>query len=481
MHVLKRLSVSAVLLILGACSVGPEYSRTQTRATLGAEYVGVGQLGMREQADLRWWLDYRDPVLAAWVERLQQQNLDLKSLAERLLQARERVAVQRAGWWPALGVNAGGRRSFAPDLLNPDERTYTSTIEASGVISWQADLFGRIESAVASARYSALAAEADYRALEHSLIAELVNRRAVVVLLLQEIGIQKQIVDSRQGTLETVARRYRLGVPNATAVGVFTARENASSARAQLLLLQQQLEETLLIVDVLLDLQPGTLYRDQTSLADTLFPPMPPTQIPDVARPAQLLDMRPDIKAAEFRVVAANADIGVAVADLFPDLNFSLTRGFAGDQAGGLLRNNNAVGALAGQLTTRLFEGGRLRAQIRQSEARARELAFEYARVVLSAVAEVETALVQEQYLRQRVNELRISVDAARQAGELAEARYQRGISPLLELLETQRRRQVAERALLGAQREAWAARINLQLALGPRWPAPALSLNNSR
>lgn len=465
----RKLSIIISLAtFLASCTVGPEYSRPETHGSESARYLSFGS-STGQYSDQNnytsWWQTYEDQTLDDWVEQLAADNLDLKAAAERLVQARELVSIQRGAWWPSLGLSGDGTRSFAPGLIDSQERSYRSNVNVNGLISWQVDLFGRTRRAVESAEFTALARASDQQGLQQTLVAELVRLRAILALLIEEIDIQKGIVSSREQTLNTVSRRYQLGVKNVSAVGVHTARENSTTALAQLDLLEQQFKETLLSVEVLLNQRPGSLR-----LVDSSFPLLPPGKVPDIGAPAMLLDRRPDIVGNEFRLMAANAGIGVAIADLFPDLTISASGGFGGDQFGGLLTNNNAVGAVAGQVTSRLFEGGRLRAQVRLRESQARELSWQYARIVLTAMAEVERALVQEQYLRRRVDNLQASAVAARHAEALSQKRYQRGITTLLEVLETQRRRQNAERNLLAAQRASWTARINLHLALGGDW-----------
>ncbi len=470
---LGKINIAIVLLVLlVGCTVGPEYSRPDNYGSLFPEYSSL--VGSANKASgvsapnpqpLKWWRSYDDPLLNSWIEKLATDNLNLKAAAERLVQARERVHIQRGAWWPALGVSGDGSRSFTPDLLEGTKRSYRSSVGVSGAISWQVDLFGRTRRAVESAEYSALASANDRRALQLSLIAELVTQRAVLALLSREIDVQVGIVKSRQQTLNTVSRRYELGVKKTTAVSVHVARENSTTASAQLALLRQQYREALLSVEVLLNQRPGSMAAVEES-----FPLLPKERMPDISKPAMLLDRRPDIIGSEFRLMAANADIGIAVADLFPDLTLSASGGFSSDQWGGLFDNNNGLGLVAGQVSSRLFEGGRLRAQIRLRESRVKELSWQYAQTVLTAIAEVERAVVQEQHLRIRVDNLQASAVSARQAEALSQERYQRGITTLLEVLETQRRRQNAERALLAAQRASWAARINLHLALGGDW-----------
>ena len=455
-----------------SCTLGPDYQRPDTVAkdsarTASATYRGVAnqRSSTAPSTQLDWWRSYNDPLLDQWVGHLLAENLDLRSAAERIVQARERAVMVGGERWPAIGLGVDGGRRFAPDFIQPSERSYQSNLNVGLGISWQVDLFGKVRRSVEAAEYQSLANVADYQALQHSLVAELVRLRAFVAVSQHELAVQSDIVDSRQRTLDTVQRRYQLGVKNTTALGVYTAEENVASARAQRVVLNRQLRESLLVLDTLLNQRPGTLAR-----VATVFPLLPLAGAVTVGIPAALLDQRPDIRGNEFRLMAANAQIGVAMADLLPDLTLSLNGGFASDQWGGLFDNNNALGSLTGQITTRLFEGRRLRAQIRLRESELREQAAQYAKLVLNALAEVETALLQEHYLAEQVALLQRGTNAARKAETLAEQRYQQGISSLLVLLEAQRRRQNSERSLLAAQRASWRARVDLHLALGGDW-----------
>ncbi len=432
-----------------------------------ANYRGVaaGRSQTASATALDWWRSYNDPLLDQWVGHLLAENLDLRAAAERIVQARERAVSVGGERWPAFGLGVNGGRSFTPGFPQSSERSYRTDINIGLGVSWQADLFGKVRRSVEAAQYQSLANEADYQALQHSLVAELVRLRASVAVSQRELAVQTDIVDSRQRTLDTVQRRYQLGVKNTTALGVYTAEENVASAQAQRVVLHRQLTENLLVLDTLLNQRPGTLAR-----VETAFPLLPLSDAVAIDIPAALLDQRPDIRGNELRLMAANAQVGVAMADLLPDLSLSLNHSFASDQWGGLFDNNNALASLTGQITTRLFEGGRLRAQIRLRESELREQAAQYAKLVLNALAEVETALVQEHYLVEQVALLQRGTRAARKAETLAEQRYQQGISSLLVLLEAQRRRQNSERSLLAAQRASWRARVDLHLALGGDW-----------
>ncbi|MEH6638168.1 MAG: efflux transporter outer membrane subunit [Porticoccaceae bacterium] len=479
--IFRFISYTLSILLLSACTVGPDYQRPTTLADAKVgdnnsyHHADTPRTGDRSETYIAtaWWQSIDDALLKAWVDQLLAQNLNLQATAERVIQAQQQVRITGGDLWPNAVFNGGGTRSFSPAPLASDSRKYNSSTDAGLSLSWQIDLFGKVRQAVASANYSALASVEDYRALQHSLIAELVKRRAEIALLQQELDIQDEIVSSRTQTLNTLSRRYQLGVRGVSVVDIYTAEENVASASANRSALEQQLHNTFLTVDALLNQLPGSASKTMTTLSWRSFPILSSIAAPAPGFPAALLDQRPDIRSDELLARAANANIGVAVANLLPDLTLSASRGFVNDQFGGLLDNNNALGSITGLITSRLFEGGRLRAGIKLRESETRERALRYAETVLNALVEVENALVNERYLREQVNHLERSVSFSRRAETQAQQRYQRGITPLLQLLDAQRRRQSVEQNLLAARRAAWRARVDLHLALGGDWLDP--------
>lgn len=464
-------------LLLTGCTLGPVYERPTTLANSASRYHHAPGNAEKEAPPYpakAWSRTLSDLLLDTWIDQLLAQNLDLRATAERVIQAREQVRITGGDLWPNARFNGGGSRGFSPSPLQNNSRLYNTEANAGLSLSWQVDLFGKVRQAVASANYSALASGENYRALQHSLIAELVKRRADIALLQQELKVQEDIVSSRTRTLDTLSRRYQLGVRGVSVVDVYSAEENVASARAQRSTLEQKLHNTLLSIDALLNQTPGsaseTLSTFKRRAPSRSFPALSSTIAPIPGLPAALLDQRPDIRGSELLSMASNANISVAIANLLPDLTLSANRGFVNDQFGGLLDNSNAVGSIVGLINSRLFEGGRLKAGVRLRESQARESALRYAETVLNALVEVESALVNERLLWDQVNHLERSVSFSRRAEIHAQERYQRGITSLLQLLDVQRRRQSAEQNLLATRRAAWRARVDLHLALGGDW-----------
>ena len=379
-----------------------------------------------------------------------------------------RVATGRR--WPEVGTNISGERSFTGastgSSFSPGaDRLYTTTYSVGANVSWQTDLFGRLRSAQRASIADWQASQTDRDAITHTVIANVIRQRVQLAIAMQRLYVAQDILRSREHTLEIVNRRYSRGVNQTSAVDVRLARENVFSAEANIAALEQNVSLAQHALDILLGKKPGALFVAQNNLNE-----LPTLNDAIAGVPAQLLDRRPDLRAAEFRVIASNERIGVALADLYPDLTITTGGGWRGDDISDLFSSQSLFGRLLGELTQTLFAGGRLRAEVDAAKARLQAQANTYANEVLTAMREVEDALVQNHKLNQRLAKVNQQVTEARLAEKLSRDRYSRGVEQLLTVLETERRRQDAEDSLLQVEQDYWNARINLHLALGGNW-----------
>jgi multidrug efflux system outer membrane protein len=187
--------------------------------------------------------------------------------------------------------------------------------------------------------------------------------------------------------------------------------------------------------------------------------------------PASLLDRRPDVRAAEFMLRAANERIGVSIAQLYPDLNIMANFGYSGDTVEEIFQQDETEMYLAiMSLAQPIFRGGQIRAQIHAAEARYAELAANYAGTVLAAMREVEDALITEQMLQTQLKHTRVQFREASAAEELSKQRYERGVEGILTVLESERRRRISEQEVTILKGRIWTNRVNLFLALGGDW-----------
>jgi outer membrane protein, multidrug efflux system len=473
---------SLLLLGIAGCTLGPDYERPRTPVHDHETYINAPAPETLSEVIAgngvsRWWERMEDDQMARYVGLLLLQNLRLQEAAARVDQAWAQLRMQRGDWWPAVSGSVSGSRQMIPlsgatlteyplsGESNTADHIYVTQWDIGLSARWQLDLFGRVRRGIESAEAFLDASRADAEALTHSLIAEVARTRVRLATLQRQLELAGETVESRWLTLSVVERRYERGVRDASALDVYLARENLSAARADMIELRQQISAQTYTLDLLLGRTPGSTDPRKVAL-----PILPPPQKPPTGLPAQLLDRRPDLRSAELRLKAATARIGVAIADLYPDLTLSASIGFQNDEPRGWFSTSNLAGTLMGDILVRLFEGGRLRANIDLQKAQAEEAAAVYAGQILSALQEVETALNDDAHLAEQLEELEVQRINIRRAEELAWSSYRRGLRPLLDVLDAQRRRYMIEQTYLLAAQSAWNSRIALYLALGGDW-----------
>lgn len=462
--------VAAAAALLAACTLGPEPGRPVTAADGAPAYVHEdGLLVDPDEVELQpWWRSFGDAATVELVERALEGNTDLRVAAARVLEAE--AALRRAGGarWPQLDVRASGSRVKSSFVLPEIGRVsvYSTTYSADLGASYVLDVFGKLKRTEQSAWASLLAEQAGAEAVLHAVVAQVVRARVGVATLDESLAIARDIRSSWERTLATTERRYRSGL--VTAVDLYLARENLSSAQAAEVELAASRHQALHALDVLVGRRPGTGAK----------PPDTLDQLPELAPvpaglPAELLDRRPDLRRAEAALAAATYGVGAALADLYPSLTLTGSVGPTSDTLSDLTRSETVVYNAVASLVSPLFTGGQRRAAVAASRARVEQAAATYAGAVLTALREVEDALVASSSAAERLVHARRRVEEARAADRLARDRYQRGVDTLLRVLETERRVRAAESALLTTTSDLWNARIDLFLALGGDWTAP--------
>jgi len=476
---MRRLSVSIFcfllifsLMIFAGCMVGPEYSRPETTADVATGYVRPGRHN-EDVNDLEmidgWWERFGDPITSELVRHTLENNYDLKAAAARVLQAQASLAGAHGRLWPDVsyslnrdrskrsfnlgsGPFGGGRFSFLTE-------TWMQNIS----VAYMVDLFGKLRRSERAAWADMLAVEANEQALINSIIATVIRARIDIATIQKRLAIARANTESRSSTLEIVERRYSKGLVGL--VDVRFARENLEASKA----LEPNIELSLLKVhhalDVLLARQPGTSEPLPEALAD-----LPVLESFPIGVPASLLDRRPDVKASEFALRAANERIGVSVAQLYPDLTLTATYGASADRWRDIWEHFAETYSFLFNVAQPIFKGGQLRAQIDAAKARYEELAANYAGVVLTAMREVEDALVSEKMLQRQLEHTQRQFKEALAAEELSRQRYQGGIEGILTVLESERRRRIAEEQVAMLKGQIWTTRVNLFLALGGDW-----------
>ena len=459
--------------LVSACSLTPKYEAPETEQYLGEGYVHKrNEFSTQELDAITWWQRFDDPVINTLVEHVLENNLDLRVAASNVLESEALVRAATGSRWPQVSASVSGERSFTGSSTNlssssGSDRLYTTTYQVGATISWQTDLFAKLRSVEKAAIADWQASQTDLEALTHTIIANVIRQRVQLAIAVQRLYVAQQILKSRNQTLKNVNRRYHRGVGNSSAVSVRLARENVYSAEANIAALEQNVSLSQHALDILLGKKPGVLFITQSKLNE-----LPELNDATMGVPAQLLDRRPDLRAAEFRVIASNERIGVALADLYPDLTITANGGWRDTEISDLFSPQSLFGSLLGELIQTLFAGGRLHAEADAAKARLQAQANTYTNEILQVIREVEDALIKNHKLSERLAKVNRQVTEARLAEELSHDRYARGVEILLTVLETERRRQDAEDSLLQVKLDYWNARIDLHLALGGNWLA---------
>ena len=469
----RRRATSAGLLALavglGGCTLGPDPERPITVVDGDEGFIHAAE-PPASNSDLQteigaWWRRLGDPVVEQWVDEAVKGNTDLQAAAARVLEAQAQARQSRATRLPEVSAGASANRSKSSFNLPQQGRVavYATTYSADLSVAYQLDLFGKLRRTRQSAWAQLLAEEEARRTVLHTVISEVVRGRVRTSTLERALGLAEGVRDSRAETLASVERRYRAGLT--TALDLRLARENLAGAEADRIQAREALDRAYLTVDVLLGRRPGHGTRPDGPVAELPSPePVP------LGLPAELLDRRPDLRRAEMQLAAATAGVGASMADLFPSLSLTGSVGSRSDTLSDLVSSDALVYNALANLLGPIFDGGRRRAAVDAAEARVEQATAAYSGAVLGALREVEDALLREEAGRERVELLQQRLEEAQAADRMARERYRRGVAPLLQVLETERRLKGAENALNNVRSELWNARIDLHLALGGDW-----------
>jgi NodT family efflux transporter outer membrane factor (OMF) lipoprotein len=476
-------AMAALAALAASCTVGPDYKEPKPavppafqEASTAPDRAPLSRT-TPEEADLRqWWMQFRDPQLDDLVRRADAGNLDLKQVASRIRQAREQEIVVAAGGLPSVTVNSldaryhsnsnplaglsGGTAAGMPSTTNLN--LYTAGLDAS----WELDVFGGIRRGVEAARANTAAAEWQLRDGEVSLSAEVANDYLALRAAQERLAIVQNEWRRQQDTLTLTQGRARTGF--VTELDVNQQRTQVDATAAEIPLLEAQIRTMVHALHVLLGERP-----EAPTDFDAAAPvPQVPTELP-TGLPSDLLRRRPDVRAAERQLAAATANIGVAVANLYPKFNLLGVLSFASNAfrgVGGLFDAKNFSTLGAGQFSWPLFEGGQLEANVRINKDQARQAYLAYQKSVLTALQDSEDSLVRYTAEQRRLGSLQRSADSARSSQRIALQQYRQGLVPFINVLTT-------ETTLLNAQDQVVQSRqalaqdlVAVYKALGGGW-----------
>ena len=458
-----RFSVVVLVPLLAACALGPRYRRpaVPTPETTRGER-GPGDAA--SLADSPWWAIFGDPPLQALIEEALRGSHDLRAAAARVEQARNQIAIARADLFPQVSYQgqAVRERTFVPGVRgSPGNVTFDSFLGTFN-LAWEIDVWGRIRRATESARADYLAAEAARRGVLLTLVSDVAQAYFELLELDRELEITHSTTITFQDTVNLFQRRYVGGI--GTLLEVSRAMAALTQARAGIPELERQVVVKENQLSTLLGRPPSDIAHGALPEGESPAPETP------VGLPSQLLERRPDIQQAEQALVAANADVGVAVANFFPRLGLTSLYGGQSSELENLVKSAGNVWAIGGSLAGPLFQGGRLLASYRASSAAWEEAVERYQQATLQAFAEVSNALVARQKLKGVHAERTETVKALQTSVALSLQRYNDGIASYFEVLEAEQQLFPAELDLARTQRDELVAVVTLYRALGGGW-----------
>lgn len=459
-------------LLLAGCTVGPDY-RPQSATDLGvpADYSVPGSPTAEDLT--RWWDRFDDPVLGRLVERARVANLDAVQAVARLRQARESLLQSRATLLPTVSGSAGyqrnenvrgGGRSFTlPDGTVVDTGGGGSNSFSAGLsANWQVGIFGELRRTVEATRAQYEAAGFDYAAVLISVEQEVARNYVLARLYQAQLANARASLVLQDDNLEIAGFRVQAGL--VSSLDTEQARQQRAQTAATIPSLEQQYNAAVSRLGVLTAQAPGA-FKAELQAARPI--PTGPAAI-GAGIPADVLRRRPDVRAAERALATATAQIGVAKARLYPALAITGNLNTNAASIGSL--GDAITGGLFAGLTQAIFNGGRLRSQVRSSEAAADAALAAYKAMVLLALEDVENALAALASAQERERQFAIALDAANNAAILNRSQYRSGLTDFTTLQQQEAALLSARNGATQARADAAAATIALYAALGGGW-----------
>lgn len=475
----SSLSVAALactLLISGCASVGPDFQRPPADSTVPAQFArqeeGLGQdrstLTSTDVREADFWRQFGDAQLTRLVQQALQGNHDVGAAMARLESAQALLVHSQVDRLPTVKMSGDAtQQKLSIDQVSPGQAQSTRAYSAGIAATWEIDWVGRLKRAIEIQRAEVQASHADVAALQVLIAAQVADTYTQLRGAQWRLRIAQAAEQNQRDTSRLVERRWAAG--SGTALDVTRARAQLMSTQARLPSLHLQVATLEHRLAVLLGLSPGDLIAQLDSTGS--LPTMPPSLTPGT--PAELLRRRPDLAAAEARLHAATARIGVATADLFPRISLGGVLGSFTLAGGDLFTGRSANHSAFLGIDWSFLDVGRVRARIAASEAGAAQALAQYQQGVLLALEETENALVQTHRAREEWVLLDATSMQRDEAQALAQRMYRGGTLSLYEVLDAQREQLAAQDAKAQSQINAVRSSIALYKALAGGWPRP--------
>jgi multidrug efflux system outer membrane protein len=465
-----KFSFIPLVLLLSGCAVGPNYERPNVPAPItfrAPEPLPPDQAA--SLADLKWFEVFKDPELQKLVRQGLVQNYDLRDAVARVEEARSNLGITRSDQFPQVG--ATGAVNFTrlsrdgsfplPESFVPHQnRTWGQA--SLNLLSFELDLWGRLRRATEAARANLLSADENRKAVVTTLVSDLATAYFNLRELDYELDISTRTLTTRQESFQLTQDRQSHGI--ATQLDLRQAEQLVETAAEVIPSLHQQIEQTENQISLLVGQNPGPVTRGK-SLIEQEFPPEVPAGLPSA-----LLERRPDIRAAEQSLIAANAQIGVAKAAYFPQISLTAALGGQSSQLTSLFAGPKAIYNFVPQISQPIFTAGKLKSQVRLAEAERNSALVQYEKAIQNGFTEVSNALIAHQRVRESRVHQQALVIALEDRTRLSYMRYRGGVDTQLNALDADRDLFQAQLTLAQLKRNEILSVVQLYKALGGGW-----------
>jgi multidrug efflux system outer membrane protein len=465
---------------LVGCAVGPNYKRptvdvpgtyrgataeSSTGADAHSEETKPAQPKSESAAqslgDEKWWEVFQDRELQGLIRTALKNNYDVRIAATRVLQAQAQLGITRADQLPSLGAGGNITSQQSPKLGPiPSYELTQGSLTASA--AWNLDFWGKYRRATEAARANLLANEWAQKEVMATLVANLATSYFQLRQLDLELEISNRTLSSRKDSLQLTQTLEQHGINSL--LDVRQSEQLVYTAATEVPDLERQVTQQENAISILLGKNPGDVPRGLKLTEQPHAPEVP------AGLPSSLLERRPDVRQAEGNLIAANAQIGVARAAYFPQISLTGSAGYESPALTDLFTGPAGIWNLAGSFTQPIFEGGRLKSNVRLAEAQREQLTLSYQQTIQGAFRDVSNALVA--YRKDR--EFRIQqehlLESAQDAARLSQVRFKAGTTDYLEVLTNETNSFSAELGLAQAQGNELVALVQLYQALGGGW-----------
>jgi len=466
------------LTLLAGCAVGPDYHAPTLNAPAQWSEPLAGGESSNATAIATWWKNFHDPELDALVDRAVAANLDLKIAGARVREARAQAGIAEADFGPTVDASSSALRQAASKnqpvlgaLPIPASVPFVNNVYQAGFdAAWEIDVFGGRRRAAEAATAEVAASEYNQQDAQVTLVAEVARNYIEVRGFQQRLAIARQNIQAQEDALAIAQERSKKGI--SSDLDVQQAATVLAQTQAQVPSFESGLETAMHRLGVLLGQQPGALQAELSASAPI---PATPPEVP-VGLPSELLQRRPDVRQAERNLAAANARIGVATADLFPKFSLTGDLGFESVSTSDWISPGSKFWSLGPTVQWRIFDAGRIRANIRVQDARQEQALDAYEQTVLTSFEDVENALVAYAKEQVRHRSLEQAVGTSKDALNLSNQLYANGLTSFINVLDAERSLYQTQDDLVQSDQAVTQNLIALYKTLGGGWamnPSP--------